>query len=139
MCQEAKSENNRRLRRRCRIAVGLCLLTYSVCSQTALRVENASFRLALSGVAGAAFFAELVSVGILITRLRDEFQRMLLLRSFLWGTLVTMAFATIWGFMEVHGGSEIPHINLLWVPIALICITAGAKLLIFRKYRPESD
>jgi hypothetical protein len=90
-------------------------------------------------VAGASFFAELVSVGLLITRLRDEFQRALLLRSFIWATLITMAFTTTWGVIELREPGAVPHLDIIWIPIALVCVTAAAKLFIFRQYRPQSE
>ncbi len=93
----------------------------------------------LAAVASALFFAEMVNVGLLITRLRDEFQRILLTRSFVWGTLTTMAFTTIWGFIELRARGVVPHLDSIWVPIVLICITAASKLLIFRQYRPENE
>jgi len=90
-------------------------------------------------LAGASFFAELIGVGLLVTRLRDEFQRALLTRSFIWATLITMALASIWGFVELHARDTVPHLNIIWIPIVLLVVTAGAKLLIFRQYRPANE
>ena len=139
MCQAVKSPADRQFRRNCRIAVGLSLILYCASSQASQRLHNTSVSLVLAAVAGAALFVELVSAGLLIIRVRDEFQRTLLLRSFLWGTVITMAFTTVWGFMELHARSMVPHLDVIWIPMILLCVTAGAKLLIFRQYRPEND
>jgi hypothetical protein len=29
--------------------------------------------------------------------------------------------------------------GVIWIPMLLICVTAAAKVLIFRQYRPESE
>ena len=139
MCQAAKSPADRRFRRHCQIATGLSLVVFTVCSQAALRLHGNPMGLVLSGFAGAAFFAELVSVGLFTTRLRDEFQRTLLLRSFVWATLITMGCTTVWGFVEMHSHGTVPHLDVIWIPMILVCFTSAAKLLIFRQYRPESE
>jgi hypothetical protein len=139
MCQAVKNPAVRQFRRRCQIATSLCLVLYLTCSQASLRMHDSPIGLVLAGAAGAAFFGELISVGLLATRLRDEFQRTLLLRSFVWATLITMGFSMIWGFVELHSPGSMPHLNVLWVPIILVCCTAAAKLLIFRQYRPDSE
>jgi hypothetical protein len=139
MCQAAKSPADRRFRRHCQIATVLSLVVFTVCSQAALWLHGNPMGLVLSGFAGAAFFAELVSVGLLTARLRDEFQRTLLMRSFVWATLITMGCTTVWGFIELHSRSTVPHLDVIWIPMILVCFTAAAKLLIFRQYRPESE
>jgi hypothetical protein len=139
MCQALKNPADRQFQRRCQIVTGLCLVLYVTCSQASERMRGSPVGLVLAGIAGAAFFAELISVGLLTTRLRDEFQRTLLIRSFVWATLITMGFATIWGFIELHARGRVPHLDVIWIPIILLCCTAAAKLLIFRQYRPESE
>ena len=139
MCQAAKSSADRQFRRHCQIATGLSLVVFILCSQASFRMHGSPMGLVLSGFAGAAFFAELVSVGLLTTRLRDEFQRTLLLRSFVWATLTTMGCTTVWGFIEMHSRGTVPHLDVIWIPMILVCFTAAAKLLIFRQYRPESE
>jgi len=130
---------DRQLRRHCQIVLGLSLILFMACSQASQRIHSNPVSILLAGVAGAAFFAEFVSLGLMITRLRDEFQRVLLIRSFIWGTVITMAFTTIWGFIELRAPSAVPHLDIIWVPLILICITAGAKLVIFRQHRPENE
>jgi len=139
MCTPILNATDRKFRRHCQVAVGLSLLLYVACSQASLHLHNNVAGLVLSGLAGAFFFTEILSFGLLVTRLRDEFQRILLTRSFVWATLITMCVTTIWGFIELHARGKVPHLNVVWIPIILICVTAAAKLLIFRQYRPESE
>ena len=138
MCNAAKNPADRRFRRKCQLAVGLSLALYAASSQASLRLHHGvAAGIILAGVAGAAFFAELLSVGLLTMRLRDEFQRVLLTRSFIWATLITMAFSTIWGFVELHAPGAVPHLDIIWIPMILICVTTAAKLLIFRRYQAQ--
>ena len=139
MCEAARNPADQQFRRKCQVAVGASLMLYVSCSQASLRISDRRVGLFLAGIAGAAFFAELISVGLLITRMRDEFQRVLLVRSFVWATLVTMALTTVWGFMELHGRGQLPHLDIIWVPIILVCATAVAKVFIFRQHRAEHE
>jgi len=139
MCEAIKSEADRRFRRKCQIATGSALVVFVMCSQGSLRMRSGPVDLALAGLAGAAFFTEVVSVGLLLGRLRDEFQRTLLLRSFVWATVITMAVVTIWGFIELRAHGTVPHVGVIWVPMLMVCLTAAAKLLIFRQYRPAGE
>jgi len=56
---------------------------------------------------GVIFF-----VGQLMYQKEDEFQRALWAEAMLWGTAITLAATTIWGFLEIAGA---PHIPLYWV------------------------
>jgi hypothetical protein len=139
MCQASRNPSDRLFRRRCQIIVSSCLVLFLACSQLSLRYPNGAFSLMLAGFAGAFFFAELIGVGLLFFRIRDEFQRILLTRSFVWATIITMAFTTIWGFIELHSHDRLGRLPFLCIPIILICVTAAAKLLIFRQYRSPSE
>jgi hypothetical protein len=135
MCEPVRSPALRQFRRKCQVAAAASLLVYVVCSQASQRIAEWRIGVVLAAVAGAAFFAELISVGLMITRLRDEFQRALLVKSFLWATVGTMAFVTVWGSMELHGRGQVPHLDVIWVPMMLVCATALAKLFVFRQHR----
>jgi hypothetical protein len=139
MCEKVKSAKDLQFRRKCQMGVGISLLVYVLCSQASARTHGAGASLALAAIAGVALFSELMSVGLLVTRIRDEFQRILLTRSFVWATLITMAFATVWGSMEMRARIAVPHVDIIWIPIIFVCVMAGAKVLIFRQYRPESE
>jgi len=62
----------------------------------------------------------------------DEFQRVLWAESMLWGTAVTMAATTVWGFLEVAGA---PHVPLYWIFPFFTGTTVVALLLLREKYR----
>jgi hypothetical protein len=51
-------------------------------------------------------------VGQLMYGKEDEFQRALWAEAMLWGTALTLAATTIWGFLEIAGA---PSIRLYWV------------------------
>jgi hypothetical protein len=51
-------------------------------------------------------------VGQLMYGKEDEFQRALWAEAMLWGTALTLAATTIWGFLEIAG---VPSIRLYWV------------------------
>ena len=139
MCQAVLTPSDKSFRRKCQIAIASCLLLYVASSQASLRLHHTSLGLVLSALAGAAFFGELLSAGLLVFRLRDEFQRILLTRSFLWATVITMGLCTIWGFINLHEHGAIPQVDILWIPFLLVCLTTAAKLLLFRQFRPGLD
>jgi hypothetical protein len=139
MCLPIRNAADRRFRRQCQIVTSISLILYMACSQASIRIHNGPAGMTLAGIAGASFFAEVFGVGLLVTRFRDEFQRALLTRSFVWATLITMALTTIWGSVELHARGTVPHLDIIWIPIILVVVTAGAKLFIFRQYRPENE
>ncbi len=139
MCQVIRNSADRRFRRRCQIIISASLVLFLVCSQLSLHHPTGVLSLTLAGLAGAFFFAELIGVGLLVFRIRDEFQRILLTRSFIWATIITMAFTTIWGFIELHAHDHLGRLPVLCIPFILIFTTAAAKLLIFRQYRSPSE
>jgi hypothetical protein len=139
MCKAPKNPADREYRRRCQVIACFSLVFYIAFSQLSLRYPHGVLSLVLAGLAGACFFTELVSLGFLTMRLRDEFQRILLTRSFVWATVITMALSTVWGFVELHSHGTVPHVPILALPAILIFITAAAKLLIFRRYRSPAE
>jgi hypothetical protein len=62
----------------------------------------------------------------------DEFQRVLWAEAMLWGTAITMAVTTVWGFLEVAGA---PHLSLVWVFPFFTGSTLGAIFFLRGKYR----
>ena len=139
MCPPVRIAADRRFKRRCQIIGCWCLVFYIVCSQLSLRFPHTPFSLVLAGLGGAFFFAEVVSLGFLVFRVRDEFQRILLTRSLVWATAVTMAISTVWGFVELRGHGAVPHLDIIWIPILLLCVTAAAKVLIFRQFKSPAE
>ena len=126
-------------RRRCQITASAALVLYIGFSQLSLRLGHGPAGLAAAGVGGACFYAELIALGLLAARLRDEFQRILLTQSFLWATLITMGIATVWGFIELHARGNFPHMPVLVIPAILIVLTTAAKLIIFRRHKSPQE
>ena len=139
MCQAIRNPADRRFARTCQRVTGVCLIGYLTCAHFIADKPVSLSRLILAGVAGTFFFTLLISSGLLLLRKRDEFQRILLTRSFLWATIVTMGVATIWGFVELFSRGAVPNLPLIWLPVILICVTAAAKLLIFRHHRSPTE
>jgi hypothetical protein len=130
---------DRQFRRRCVGIASSCLVSYIACAQLAMKVGHGPAGMVLAGFAGAFFFAELVTVALLVVRMRDEFQRALLTQSFVWATVVTMAIATVWGFVELHGRDGFPHMPVLLVPALLIVFTTAAKVIVFRRHKSPAE
>lgn len=114
-------------------------LTYIVLSQVTTHLHQGPLRLLCAGLSGGAFFFILVIAGMRIMNMRDEFQRILLTRSFVWATVITMGFATTWGFVETFSHGTIPRFPIILMPVILILTTAAAKVLIFRKHKSPSE
>lgn len=139
MCDHIRTATDKRFRRKCQLATALCLAFYMICSQASLRLHAGVLSLVLAGLSGAFFFGELVSFGTLVFGIRDEFQRILLTRAFVAASLITMAFTTIWGFVELHAHGSVPRLQILAIPALLILLTTAAKVFIFRQYRSPSE
>ena len=139
MCEGVRTLADRRYVRRCQIGAGACLLLYVAGSQLVTRTPQGPLATALAVISGLGFFGELVCVGLLTLRKLDEFQRVLMIRSFLWATIVTMGLTTVWGYVELSARRSIPRLDFIWIPVLLLCVTAAAKLLIFRHHRADVD
>ena len=125
--------------RKCQVAGVLSLFGYIALSQTALRLPLGPLHTVLLALAGLFFFAELIALGLLVNRKFDEFQRVLLIRSFVWATVITMGLTTVEGFVELGSHGTAPRVPLGYVPVVLLVITALAKVFIFRRNRPVSE
>jgi hypothetical protein len=134
MCQPVKNPADLKYRRRCQRAASLCLVAYLFCFYH-LRPATGPLSLIVSGIAGAFYFGLFVSLGLMVVRKFDEFQRILLAQSFIWATVITMSITTIWGFIELGSHGAVPRLPIVFLPIFLLCVTAAAKLLIFRQHR----
>jgi hypothetical protein len=135
MPRSLTNPQDRQFIRRGQVIVCAAVAVYVPASQAATRTESAAIKVPLATLAGLAFFAELVAGGLLVSRKMDEFQRVLLVRSFLWATVVTMGLVTVWGFVDLCSHHTLGRVDIIWVPMVLIGITAAAKLLIFRQYK----
>jgi hypothetical protein len=139
MCISIRNPADQRFIRRCQRVTGVSLLSYLTCAHFITDRPVTPTRLLLAGLAGAFFFTLLISSGLVVRRKFDEFQRVLITRSFLWATVITMGFSIIWGFVERFSRGAIPTLSILWIPVTLIVLTAAAKVLIFRQNRFPID
>ena len=141
MCEALiKTPAERAFKRTCQTAAASCLLVYITASQAALRVHGTLSVTLLAALSGAAFFGELLAVTFLMVRIRDEFQRTLLIQSFLWASAITMALTFIIGAVELDTHEAFGRTPIIFVPLLLITLTALAKVLIFRQHRsPKSS
>ena len=94
---------------------------------------------AVAAFTGLLFFGILLLTALLVMRTLDEFQQALMIRSFLWGTFITMGIAAVWGYVEEVPGTRLPHLPLAVVPAALTVVTTLAKLLIFRRHQSPHE
>lgn len=75
--------------------------------------------------------AVIALVGQLMCSKDDEFQRALWAEAMLWGTAITLAATTLWGFLEVAGA---PPIRLYWVFPFFTGATLACVPFLARKY-----
>jgi ABC-type enterochelin transport system permease subunit len=139
MCSSFRNPADQRYARRCQRVTSVSLVGYLVCAHFVMDRPVTPTRILLAGLAGAFFFTLLISSGLLILRKFDEFQRILITRSFLWATVITMGFSVIWGFVELFSRGNVPNLSIIWIPVILITLTAGAKVFIFRQHRSPLD
>jgi chromate transport protein ChrA len=139
MSECSSQPTERQFRRRYRVIGAVCLLLYIASSQLSMYVGRTLPGYILAAFAGAFIFGEIVALTFLAVRIRDEFQRVLLTQSFLWASVLTMAFATIWGMVELHSHETLPHVPILVVPFLLVILTAAAKLVIFRQHKSPAE
>jgi hypothetical protein len=83
--------------------------------------------------AAAPIVGVFVVVGLFVKEEADELIRKVVLESVMWGGVVTLAEATVWGFLEMFG--KAPHV-WMWVATAAFIAQSGlASAYIWRKYR----
>jgi len=136
-CRSPLSEADRRavIRYR-RWSAGLFLLFLGV--NYLLEHQQAGHaKTALALVTGTSFFAFCVAIARLVMSRLDEFQRVLMTRSFLWATFITMGLVSVWSYWEEFAGGV--HLPLLDVPVALIVMTAVVKVVVFRQNSPGEE
>ncbi len=129
------NEADRRFVRLCRRWLAAAFLVYFGLHFVLQRHPAGLAGQVVAGTTGAAFFLVLLLTGLLVARSGDEFGRVLLLRSLLWATGVTMLAVCVWGFVEAFSAAPAAHAPLLFVPALLVLAMTVAKLLIFRRAR----
>lgn len=66
----------------------------------------------------------------LLIDIEDEYQRLLFAKSILMATGITLALATLWGFLE--GFELVPHLELYWVVTAWFPLTGLGGCIVRR-------
>ena len=120
----------RRYTRRIAISmtVYVAFLFFSVWSLQHLHPGRAA-TIILAVLPALPILAVIVVVGLYLKEEKDEFQRELLIQAMLWGMGVTMAAATVWGFLEANAG--VAHVPGFYVFVLFWAVVARSR------HRPE--
>ena len=136
MCTPGFTVSDRRFIKRCRQGMGATMLAYFALNGIlSHRRPSGALGEFIAGLDGAVFFLMFILSGFIVARSQDEFGRALMLRSLLGGVIGTMFFIFVWGFVETFSNTPVAHIPILFVPALLAILTAGAKVLLFRRAR----
>ncbi|MGA0600011.1 hypothetical protein ACO2Q3_04825 [Caulobacter sp. KR2-114] len=90
-------------------------------------------RYALAVAPALPLVGVIVAIGRYLVEEADEFRRMLLVQSMLWGLAALLTITTVWGFLELFAGA--PRLQLFLV-FPIFCAGMGvSQALLFRRYR----
>ena len=107
------------------------LLTAALWTARSPAVGN-GFRYAIALLPAIPLVGVIALVARAISGEDDEFQRAVWIQAFLWGTAVTMAATTVWGFFEMAGA---PHVALYWVFPFFTAATLVAIFAVRQRYQ----
>jgi flagellar biosynthesis protein FliR len=86
----------------------------------------------LAVVPALPILAVIWALGRFLVEENDEMLRAMMVEQLLWGAAVSMAVATLWGFLEAIAGA--PHIRAYWV-FPVYCLAMAVALpFVNRKY-----
>ena len=91
----------------------------------------------LSILTSLPILAIIVIVGLYIKEETDEFLRSVYLQALLWSTAITLAFASVWGFLEMFDG--LPHVPTFYTFPAFWFLFGLCYPLVYRQYRGAPD
>lgn len=99
--------------RRYMVRLGVSMTVYAVSLIVAVYLVNqrqvtGPLLWPLALLPGLAIVGAFYAIGMLIVETADEFVRMLLVRQVLYGTVIALSLATIWGFLENF--ALVPHV-----------------------------
>ncbi len=99
--------------RRYMVRLGVSMTVYAVSLIVAVYLVNqrqvtGPLLWPLALLPGLAIVGAFYAIGMLIVETTDEFVRMLLVRQVLYGTVIALSLATIWGFLENF--ALVPHV-----------------------------
>ncbi len=88
---------------------------------------------ALAVAPALPILAVIVVMGLFLVEETDELPRLVMAQSMLWGIGITLAVATVWGFLE--NADLVPHLSS-FLMFPLFCGAMGlAQPFIWRRYR----
>lgn len=98
------------------IAASMVYAVTLIGEQYALRYGHLApaAKYALAALPALPVIAIFVLVGRYLIEEKDEYLRMRMVRQILWTTGLTLAFTTLWGFMEDAG---LPHLPMFYVAV----------------------
>jgi hypothetical protein len=136
-CQIPTAANGRYVRRMA-IMLGFYMVSL-VASISILRHlhPNHVATILLALLPSIAIVGTIAVVGLYLKEESDEFQRMLLIQSLLWGMGCTLAITSVWGFLEMF--ADAPHLPQFYVFVIFWAIVSFAGGLISRRYRTSAD
>lgn len=119
-----------------RFAIAMGVYVFALAGAIALlRVvpPGSALRYPLGVAPAIPLLGVIVAVGRYLVEEDDEFRRMLLVQSMLWGLGGTLAVTTVWGFLEEW--TSVPRLPLYLV-FPMFCVAiAIAQPFLFRRYR----
>jgi len=133
---EVKRRNRREMRRK----FGPVYLLYVIAFLMVEFVHPAhnsplSYVLALS--LAFSMIGMIVTLAVISTRQRDEYQRQLIMQSMTWGLCGMLCITTTWGMLDVF--TNVRHLPILLNFPIFIVIMAVAKVTLFRRNRPADE
>jgi len=94
---------------------------------------SSGMALFLGTLVALGYIGQIVIFGLYLAEEKDEFERMVLSQSMLWGVGATMIFTSSWGVLELF--DKVRHLNPVYF-LPLFCFfMATARILIKSRYR----
>lgn len=87
----------------------------------------------LAALPSIPIISVLAIFGIYLTEVKDEFVRMLAVRSSLWATAITLGFASFWGFIETY--THPPLIPMYWLFVLWWIVFGFMQAILSWRYR----
>lgn len=118
-----------------RFAVSMALYALLLVGAVLLvgRTPAGPLRYLLALAPAAPILGMIASLGRYLVEEADEFRRMLLAQSMLWGIGLSLSVATVWGFLETLAGA--PRLPL-YLMFPIFCAGMGlSQPFLFRRYR----
>jgi len=111
------------------VATGMFMLIHPAYNSPLAYVLAISLALSCIGM--------IMTLAVVTTRQRDEFQKQLIIQSMTWGLCGMMSITTTWGMLEVV--TDVRHLPILMNFPIFIVIMAAAKVTLFRNNRPTDE